>query len=92
MDEDEDFFDTVSFASLSSRKRFSNNKDYISLSRNTIYHSAFDIDAMELMPVENSVGGGGGGDAQNKVARNREILTYTEWRNRVFFYLYCFLH
>lgn len=80
MDDDDDFFDTISFAS--NRKRFSNNKDYISLSRNTIYHSAYDIDGMELMPVENN--SGGGGDQQNKVARNRQILTYTEWRNRVF--------
>lgn len=49
MDDDDEFFDTSSLTSsyLNTIKRKSNNKDYISLSRNTIYHSAVDLD-MEL--------------------------------------------
>lgn len=46
MDDEEDIFsDTISVNSYSSTKpRINNRKDYISLSRNTIYHSAEDIE------------------------------------------------
>ncbi|XP_060532347.1 anoctamin-1-like isoform X2 [Cylas formicarius] len=43
LSEDDDYFDTISVTSGSSRKRLSNNNQYIALSRNTVYHSAFDL-------------------------------------------------
>ncbi|KAG5895568.1 hypothetical protein JTB14_002332 [Gonioctena quinquepunctata] len=49
-DDDDDFFDTLSVGSgAGAEKRRYNNKDYISLSRHTIYKSAMDLDNdMEL--------------------------------------------
>ncbi|XP_022914526.2 anoctamin-1-like [Onthophagus taurus] len=48
MDEDDEFYDTISLNSQAPihRKRI-NNKEYISLSRNTIYHSAIELDNMD---------------------------------------------
>uniref|UniRef100_A0A6P7FJS9 Anoctamin n=1 Tax=Diabrotica virgifera virgifera TaxID=50390 RepID=A0A6P7FJS9_DIAVI len=70
MEDDDDFFDTVSVNSAHGKRR------YLSLSRNTVYHSLMDLD------------GGGGNDLemasldQNKVGPKRVVNTYEQWKNR----------
>lgn len=82
MDDDDEFYDTTSLTSSYSVgiKRKSNNKDYISLSRNTVYHSAIDLD-MELDTL----------DARrsplNKV--DKYPVTYSQWKDRVLFFWKC---
>lgn len=80
MDDDDEFYDTLSLNSqysLAAKKR-SNNKDYMSLSRNTVYHSAYDLDAemTNLEPSRNRL---------RKVSKNPKAVTYREWRDRVLF-------
>lgn len=81
MDDDDDFFDTISVASVPSKKKF-NNKAYLSLSRNTIYHSAVDLEGMELTSLDRN----GETNSHNKVSsnKNRDVKTYAQWRNRVY--------
>lgn len=80
MDDDDEFYDTLSLASQysSAAKRRYSNKDYMSLSRNTIYHSAYDID-MEMINLDPS------GNRHTKVSKNPKAVTYKEWRDRVLF-------
>lgn len=80
MDDDDEFYDTLSLNSQYSlaAKRRSHNKDYMSLSRNTIYHSAYDLD-MELTNLNPS------GNRYLKVSKNPKAVTYKEWRERVLF-------
>lgn len=80
MDDDDEFYDTLSLNSQYSlaSKRRSNNKDYMSLSRNTIYHSAVDLD-MELNNSDS------GRNHLSKVSKNPKAVTYKEWRDRVHF-------
>lgn len=56
MDDEDEFFDTSSlmsaYSTLPGYRRRSNVRDYISLSRNTVYHSAVDL-SMEM----NKLGG-----------------------------------
>ncbi|KAJ8922611.1 hypothetical protein NQ315_007643 [Exocentrus adspersus] len=85
MDDDDDFFDTISVTSVPAKKKF-NNKDYLSLSRNTIYHSFVDLDhnnGMELTALDRNANNGEG-NTHNKVSRNinRDVKTYVQWRNR----------
>ncbi|RZC37101.1 anoctamin-1-like [Asbolus verrucosus] len=77
MDDDDEFFDTISVNSSVSRRRF-DNRDYLSLSRNTVYHSVVDLETMELTPLDQSEEG----HSQNKVSRNRDVKTYKQWRDR----------
>lgn len=79
MDDDDEFFDTLSINSSASRRRF-DNKDYLSLSRNTVYHSAIDLENMELTEIESDEGHS---NTHNKVSRNRNVKTYKQWRDRV---------
>ncbi|XP_063915509.1 anoctamin-1-like isoform X2 [Zophobas morio] len=65
MDDDDEFFDTISVSSGVSRRRF-DNRDYLSLSRNTVYHSAIDLDNMELTRLDCPEEG----NSQNKQWRN----------------------
>lgn len=72
--DEEDFFDTISVNSSHSKRRLNNN-DYLALSRNTLYHSAIDLDGdMEMTEL---------GDGGHKVSGNKNIRTYTQWRDRV---------
>lgn len=80
MDNDDDeFYDTYSLMSYSSLpKRRSYCKDYISVSRNTVYHSALGLD----MEMENI------GEPRNphkKVAKYP--VSYSQWRDRVLYVL-----
>lgn len=70
--EEHEFFDTVSLSQVPLQKRRSSNKDYISLSRNTIYHSAVDLDAIEMKDI-----------SQEKVKVSKHPKTYFQWRDRV---------
>lgn len=70
--EEHEFFDTVSLSQVPLQKRRSSNKDYISLSRNTIYHSAVDLDAIEMKDI-----------SQEKVKVSKHPKTYCQWRDRV---------
>lgn len=79
MDEDDDFFDTISVNSSVSRKKSYNGNDYIHLSRNTVYHSLVDFDSMELTPLDDK-------SQHDKVSRNRDVKTYKQWRDRVFYF------
>jgi hypothetical protein len=78
MDDDDEFFDTVSVSSGVSRRRF-DNRDYLSLSRNTVYHSAIDLENMELTRLDSAEEG----NSHIKVSRNRDVKTYKQWRDRV---------
>lgn len=78
MEDDDDFFDTISHnsQSLASKRK---NRDYVSLS--TLYHSTIEIDVnmeMDLLDV---------GDNANKVSKT---VTYAQWRDRVLFFLMIF--
>lgn len=80
MEEDDEFYDTISLTSHSQvpiQKRRSYNKDYISLSRNTIYHSAVDLEAMEMNDIIPK-------RKQFKVSKVPK--TYSQWRDRVKLY------
>lgn len=84
MDDDDEFHDTLSLNSQYSlaAKRRSNNKDYMSLSRNTVYHSAYDLDNMEMTNLDPS--------SRNLILKvseseNPKPVTYKEWRDRVLF-------
>lgn len=85
MDDDDDYFDTISVNSHStannnSKKR--GNRNHLTLSSHTIYHSIPNLEEdMEMTLLD-------GGDANHttkKVAncKNREVKTYEQWRNRV---------
>ncbi|XP_049825597.1 anoctamin-5-like isoform X2 [Aethina tumida] len=50
MDDDDEFYDTISIASR--RTGPGGGRNYLSLSRNTVYHSAVDLDGMELAPLD----------------------------------------
>lgn len=86
MDDEEDIFsDTISVNSFASNKpRTNSHRDYMSLSRNTIYHSAEDLELtmadcnqieMDESPMHR---------INDKVA-GAKIVTYSQWRNRVTF-------
>lgn len=81
MDEDDDFYDTASVNSHSLTSKRSNNKDYVSLSTNTLYHSAIDV-GMELDNLDSA---STNVNHVNKVATNPKTVTYTQWRDRVYF-------
>lgn len=82
MDEDDDFFDTLSLTSAASlnRKRFGNRGDF-SVSSNTLYHSVADFD-MEMDQLDSATA-----TAANHVnqvsATNPKTITYSQWRDRV---------
>lgn len=85
MDDEEDIFsDTISVNSLSSVKpRIASRRDYMSLSRNTIYHSAEDLElAMADFNSPPDVGDGSSRRINDKVSGSK-IVTYTQWRDRV---------
>lgn len=56
MEDDDEFYDTCSLNSQYSfeSKRRLNNRDYISLSRDTIYYSAWDLDHIEATNLEST--------------------------------------
>lgn len=74
--DEDDYFDTISVNSPRSKRRLNNNH-YITLSRNTLYHSVPDLDAenMEMTDLHS--------ENHHKVTNNKHIRTYTQWRNRV---------
>lgn len=81
MDEDDEFFDTLSLTSGTSlgRKRFQNH-NYFSVSSNTLYHSVADFD-MELDHLDSC----GTANHVNQVSANQnKTITYSQWRDRVF--------
>ncbi|XP_072392472.1 anoctamin-2-like isoform X1 [Diabrotica undecimpunctata] len=69
MEDDDDFFDTVSVNSAHGKRK------YLSLSRNTVYHSLMDLDGgndLEMASLD-----------QNKVPHKvRVVNTYEQWKNR----------
>ncbi|XP_066154106.1 anoctamin-1-like isoform X1 [Euwallacea fornicatus] len=73
--DEDDYFDTVSINSPSSKRKLNNN-DYIALSRNTLYHSIADFErgSMEMTELTR--------DDDHKVSGNKNIRTYTQWRDR----------
>lgn len=93
-DDDDDFYDTLSVNSQLVGRRRVNSRDYISLSRNTVYHSALDLE-MELASLKQPTSD----DEQppptttttttsvpnSKVSKKNRtpIITYTQWRERV---------
>lgn len=79
MDDDDDFYDTISANSHSFVSKRSNNKDYVSLSTNTLYQSTIDF-GMELDNLDST-----SVNHVNKVATNPKTVTYTQWRDRVYF-------
>lgn len=80
MEDEDEFFDTASLTSYASvgRKKI-NNKNYLSLSRNTIYHSAVDLDMemeeLSALPKKEQI----------KVSKNNMTVTYTQWKYRVYY-------
>lgn len=85
MDELDDFYDTISVNSTASSRR---NRNSITQSRHTVYHSAEDLELLTLNMDEESIINGmengrrRGSDKQSKVS---DILSYAQWRNRVTF-------
>lgn len=81
MDEDDDFFDTLSLTSGASlsRKKFQNH-NYFSVSSNSLYHSVADFD-MEMDNLESS--GTTAANHVNQVSRDPKTITYSQWRDRV---------
>lgn len=80
MEDEDEFFDTSSLRSYSSvgRKKF-NDKGYLSLSRNTIYHSAVDLEMeMDNLNAPSK-------SQQNKVSKNNKTVTYSQWKYRVYY-------
>lgn len=75
MEEDDEFFDTNSLASFASSHRRFHDCDYVSLSRNTVYHSAIDIE-MERLDDTTKAGG--------KKVSNSKTVTYSQWKDRVY--------
>lgn len=88
-DEDDIFADTLSHSSITSnnrphRPRISSG-DYMSLSRNTIYHSADDIQ-LAMADFNTSIEMDSPIKKKNdKVGPGQEIVTYTQWKDRVTF-------
>lgn len=83
MDNEDDFFDTISINSnyKNNNSRKGINRNHLTLSRNTIYHSVPSLEVMEMTPLET-------GDANNSVkkvasSKDREVKSYEQWRNRV---------
>ncbi|ERL93937.1 hypothetical protein D910_11223 [Dendroctonus ponderosae] len=72
--DEDDYFDTVSVNSTRSKRKLNNN-DYIALSRNTLYYSVPDLGGnnMEMTELQ---------DSGHKVSGNKNIRTYTQWRDR----------
>lgn len=87
MDDDDDFYDTISVNSRLSKR--SNNKDYFSLSTNTLYQST--IDVMELENLTNQDSSASVNNV-NQVATNSKAVTYSQWRDRVYFLKNCYDH
>uniref|UniRef100_A0A1Y1MA25 Anoctamin n=2 Tax=Photinus pyralis TaxID=7054 RepID=A0A1Y1MA25_PHOPY len=76
MEDEDEFFDTNSLASyISVGKRRQKDNGYLSLSRNTIYHSAVDLEMESLEPTVTK-------DDQYKVSNNNKTVTYSEWKDR----------
>ncbi|VEN48394.1 unnamed protein product [Callosobruchus maculatus] len=72
MDEENEYLDTISVTSNSSTlKRYNNNnKEYLSLSRNTIYRSVIDLDdSMELTPLDR-------GDRDSNYMQNKQWRSF----------------
>lgn len=69
MDTDDEFYEV---APLQRRV----NKDYVSLSTNTIYHSTTDL-GMELENLNST------GDQSQNGDRQTKVVTYSMWRDRV---------
>lgn len=82
MDEDDEFFDTLSLTSAASlnRKKFNNP---FSVSSNTLYHSIVDFD----MEMDNLDSTEGTSNHVNQVSANAnpKTITYSQWRDRVLF-------
>lgn len=85
MDDEDDYFDTISVNSNRSNnntKQKNNKRNHLTLSRHTIYHSIPTLEeGMEMTLLEE----GDANHTSKKVAncKNREVKTYEQWRNRV---------
>lgn len=81
MDEDDEFFDTLSLTSAYSlnRKKFNNPRSF-SISSNTLYQSVADFD----MEMDNLDGTETQANHINQVSA--KIITYSQWRDRVLRY------
>lgn len=84
MDDEDDYFDTISITSnqtnYSTKKP--TNKRNLTLSRHTVYHSIPNLEeGMEMTLLD----GGDANHSPKKVAscKIREVKTYEQWRNRV---------
>ncbi|KAF5304573.1 hypothetical protein FQA39_LY09624 [Lamprigera yunnana] len=76
MEDEDEFFDTNSLASYISVGRKKNgDRGYLSLSRNTIYHSAMDLEMESLNSTEVK-------QEKHKVSNENEAVTYSQWKNR----------
>ncbi|CAH1180912.1 unnamed protein product [Phyllotreta striolata] len=71
MEDDNEFYDTISVNSFLPERRF---KNYLSLSRNTVYRSIMDFDDGNNVELDNL--------EQTKVPTNRVVKTYDQWKNR----------
>ena len=79
MDDDDEFYDTISVQSqFPGSKRRSRNLDYMSLSRNTVYHSACDLEALEMNDVSEPRRPP---PPPDRVPNDPK--TYSQWRDRV---------
>lgn len=85
MGDEDDYFDTISINSNCTNnktKKRNNNRNHLSVSRHTVYHSIPNLEeAMEMTLLH----GGDANNAPNKVSsgKTREVKTYEQWRNRV---------
>lgn len=73
--DEDDYFDTISVSSTRSKRKLNNN-DYIALSRHTLYYSVPDLggNSMEMEELQGN---------SHKVSGNKNIRTYSQWRDRV---------
>lgn len=82
MEDDDDYFDTISVNSNPANKRRPNSRNHLSVSRQTVYHSIPNLEEeMEMTRLD-----GDANHSTKKVAnsKSREVKTYEQWRNRVY--------
>lgn len=81
--DEDDYFDTISVnSSRAGSKRRLNNNDYLALSRNTLYHSLIDLEGNSMEMSELQQGGDRKVSDQTQ-SDNKNVRTYTQWRDRV---------
>lgn len=81
-DEDDIFADTLSYSSLTSSRPRASRGEYMSLSRNTIYHSAEDIE-LAMSDYNSSFEVDSPNKRKNDKVTGQKIVTYSQWKDRV---------